>query len=59
VQAHDAATARREIEGDIRDALTYVAGLADAAGVIAPAQPVETRRRRRSSPSPAGALAFA
>lgn len=59
LQAHDGATARREMEADIGDALTYVAGLADAAGNIAPAQPVDTRRRRRSSPSPAGALAFA
>jgi DNA-binding GntR family transcriptional regulator len=59
LQAHDAADARREIEADIHDALSHVAGLADAAGVIAPAQPVEIRRRRRSSPPPAGALAFA
>jgi DNA-binding GntR family transcriptional regulator len=59
LQAHDAATARREIETDIREALSHVAGLADAAGMIAPALPVEGRRRRRPSPSPAGALAFA
>jgi len=60
VQAHDAATARREIEGDIRDALTYVAGLADSAGMIAPARPVDAKRRRgRPSPLPAGALTFA
>jgi DNA-binding GntR family transcriptional regulator len=59
LQAHDGAMARREMEGDIGDALTYVAGLADAAGNIAPAQPVEIRRRRRPSPSPVGALAFA
>jgi DNA-binding GntR family transcriptional regulator len=59
VQSHDSATARREIETDIRNALTYVAGLADAAGMIAPAQPVETKRRRRPSPSPGNALAFA
>lgn len=59
LQAHDGATARREMEADIGDALTYVAGLADAAGNIAPAQPVDTRRRRRASLSPAGALAFA
>jgi DNA-binding GntR family transcriptional regulator len=58
LQAHDGATARREIEADIHDALTYVASLADAAGMIAPALPVEMKRRRRSSPSPAGALAF-
>jgi DNA-binding GntR family transcriptional regulator len=59
LQAHDGATARHEMESDIGDALTYVAGLADAAGNIAPAQPVDTRRRRRASLSPAGALAFA
>jgi len=59
LQAHDGATARREMQGDIGDALTYVAGLADALGNIAPAQPVELKRRRRASPSPAGALAFA
>ena len=59
LQAHDSASARREIEADIGAALSYVAALADAAGMIAPAQPVETRRRRRPSPSPAGALAFA
>ena len=60
LQAHDAATARREIEGDIRRALTYVADLADAAGKIAPAEPVQTKRRRgRPSPSPAGGLTLA
>jgi DNA-binding GntR family transcriptional regulator len=59
LQAHDGATARREMETDIGEALTYVAGLADAAGNIAPAQPVEPKRRRRPSPPPAGALAFA
>ena len=59
LQAHDGATARREMEGDIGDALTYIAGLADAAGNIAPARPVDIKRRRRPSPSPAGALAFA
>jgi DNA-binding GntR family transcriptional regulator len=60
VQAHDTATARRELEGDIGDALSYVAGLADAAGNIAPALPVPAKRRRgRSSPPPAGALTFA
>ena len=59
LQSHDAATARREIEGDVRRALTYVADLADAAGNIAPAAPVQTRRRRgRPSPSPAGGLAL-
>ena len=59
LQAHDGAQARREMENDIGDALTYVAGLADAAGNIAPARPVEIGRRRRSSPPSAGALAFA
>ena len=59
LQAQDGATAKREMQGDIDDALTYVAGLADAQGNIAPAQPVEPKRRRRTSPSPAGALAFA
>jgi DNA-binding GntR family transcriptional regulator len=59
LQAHDGTQARRVIEADIGDALTYVAGLADAQGNIAPAQPVEPKRRRRASPSPAGALVFA
>jgi DNA-binding GntR family transcriptional regulator len=60
LQSRDATTARREIEGDVRRALSYVADLADEAGNIAPAVPVETRRRRgRPSPSPAGGLAFA
>ena len=57
--AHDGATARREMQGDIGDALTYVAGLADAQGNIAPARPVEPKRRRRASAPPSGALAFA
>jgi DNA-binding GntR family transcriptional regulator len=61
LQTHDAPTARREIEGDIGDALSYVAGLADAAGNIAPApSAAEPKRRRgRSSPPPTGTLAFA
>jgi DNA-binding GntR family transcriptional regulator len=59
VQAHDAVAARREIEGDIGDALSYVASLADEAGMIAPARTADAKRRRsRPSPSPAGALAF-
>jgi len=58
LQAHDGATARREMEGDIGEALTYVANLADEAGNIAPAQPIDTKRRRPSLP-PTGALAFA
>ncbi|HTE38946.1 MAG TPA: GntR family transcriptional regulator [Reyranella sp.] len=59
LQAHDAVAARRDIEGDISDALSYVASLADEAGMIAPAQPVDAKRRRGgSSPSAAGALFF-
>ncbi len=60
VQAHDAVAARRDIEGDIGDALSYVASLADEDGMIAPARPVDAKRRRgRPSPSPAGTLVFA
>jgi DNA-binding GntR family transcriptional regulator len=61
LEAHDAPAARREMEADIREALSYVAGLADAAGNIAPGLPAaETKRRRgRSSLAPSGALAFA
>lgn len=60
VQSHDASTARRELEGDIGDALSYVAGLADDAGNIAPALPVQAKRRRgRSPPPPGGTLTFA
>lgn len=60
LQAHDAAAARREIEADVSRALSYVADLADDAGNIAPAAPADIKRRRaRSSPSPAGSLAFA
>jgi DNA-binding GntR family transcriptional regulator len=59
LQAHDGATARRELQGDVGDALAYVAGLADAEGNIAPAQPLEPKRRRRPSPPTGGALAFA
>jgi DNA-binding GntR family transcriptional regulator len=59
LQAHDGTTARREMQGDIGDALSYVAGLADAQGNIAPPQPDEPKRRRGSSPPPSGALAFA
>ena len=53
LQAHDAATARREIERDIGEALTYVADLADAAGNIAPASPVPAKRPRRPTRPPA------
>ena len=60
LQSHDPATARREMEADIGGALTYVAGLADASGRIAPALPVPARRRRRPvSAPPAGGFAFA
>jgi DNA-binding GntR family transcriptional regulator len=60
LQAHDCATARREMQGDIGDALTYVAGLADSDGNIAPAgRPIDTKRRRRSSSPSAGAPAIA
>ncbi|MFI4998368.1 MAG: GntR family transcriptional regulator [Reyranellales bacterium] len=59
LQSHDTAAACREIENDIRRALSYVAGLADTSGIIAPALPLEAKRRRgRPSPSPAGGLAF-
>jgi DNA-binding GntR family transcriptional regulator len=60
LQQHDAATARRELEADIGEALAYVAGLADASGNIAPALPAAPpkRRRGRSSPPAAGTLAF-
>jgi DNA-binding GntR family transcriptional regulator len=60
VQEHDAKSARREIEADIGEALSYVAGLADASGNIAPALPAAPakRRRGRSSLPPSGALAF-
>jgi len=57
VQAHDAVAARRDLEGDIGDALSYVASLADDDGMIAPAKPVDAKRRRgRPSPLPASPL---
>jgi DNA-binding GntR family transcriptional regulator len=59
LQAHDGATARREMQGDIGDALSYVASLADEDGNIAPAQPVDSKRRRRPSAPSAGVLTFA
>lgn len=59
LQAHDGAAARRDIEGDIGDALSYIASLADRDGTIAPAQPIDPKRRHsRSSLSPAGSLIF-
>lgn len=53
LQARDAVAARREIENDIDQALSYVAQLADDAGYIAPAAPkavVGQRRGRRWCP---------
>ncbi len=47
LQERDAATARHELQEDIRRALTYVADLADEEGNIAPARPVPASRRRR------------
>jgi DNA-binding GntR family transcriptional regulator len=47
LQDGDAAAARREMENDIRRALTYVAGLADENGNIAPAVPAAARRPHR------------
>jgi DNA-binding GntR family transcriptional regulator len=47
LQAHDAVAARREIENDIRNALSYVADLADDSGNIAPASPKAGAGRRR------------
>jgi hypothetical protein len=51
LQAHDAVAARREIENDIRRALSYVANLADEDGNIAPAEDGKGRIRRTSWPS--------
>jgi DNA-binding GntR family transcriptional regulator len=47
LQAHDTVAARREIENDIRNALSYVADLADESGNIAPASPKAGIGRRR------------
>jgi DNA-binding GntR family transcriptional regulator len=52
LQAHDAVAARREIENDVRDALSYIADLADEAGNIALA-PKPAVRRRRGGAAPA------
>lgn len=46
LQARDSSGARREMENDIRRALSYVADLADENGNIAPAAPAVARRRR-------------
>jgi DNA-binding GntR family transcriptional regulator len=48
LQSHDTVAARREIENDIRHALSYVADLADDSGNIAPA-PSRTGKRRRGA----------
>jgi len=59
LQAHDAAEARKEIEDDVHRTLSYVAGLADEAGNIAPASTTAPKARRgRPSPSPAVGPAF-
>ena len=49
LEAHDAVAARREIENDIRRALSYVADLADEAGNIAPAPPATIGKRSRGA----------
>ncbi len=49
LQSHDAVAARREIENDVRHALSYVADLADDSGNIAPASPMAAKRRRGGS----------
>lgn len=51
LQARDPVAARREIENDIDRALSYVAGLADPAGNIAPALPAAETGRRRGGPA--------
>lgn len=49
LQSHDAVAARREIENDVRQALSYVGDLADNSGNIAPASPMAAKRRRGGS----------
>jgi DNA-binding GntR family transcriptional regulator len=49
LRSHDSVAARREIENDIRRALTYVAELADDAGNIAPALPAAGSNRHRDA----------
>ena len=49
LQAGDAGAARKEMENDIRRTLSYVAGLADENGNIAPAVPATVGKRRRPS----------
>src|SRR5882757_3723111 len=46
LQSHDVVAARREIENDVRHALSYVADLADDSGNIAPAPSRIAKRRR-------------
>jgi DNA-binding GntR family transcriptional regulator len=48
LQSRDALAACSEIENDIREALSYVADLADEAGNIAPFAPQAERKRARS-----------
>jgi DNA-binding GntR family transcriptional regulator len=55
LQVRDATAARREMENDIRRALSYVADLADENGNIAPAAPA-TAGKRRSQPTTAAAF---
>lgn len=55
LQVRDATAARREMETDIRRALSYVADLADENGNIAPAAPA-TAGKRRSQPTTAAAF---
>lgn len=55
LEVRDATAARREMETDIRRALSYVADLADENGNIAPAAPA-TAGKRRSQPTTAAAF---
>lgn len=55
LEVRDATAARREMETDIRRALSYVADLADENGNIAPAAPA-TAGKRRSPPTTAAAF---
>lgn len=45
LQEHNGAVARREIEADIREALTYIAEMANVDGVIAAAERPDRRRQ--------------
>jgi len=55
LQTRDSLAARREMENDIRRTLSFVAGLADENGNIAPAAPAIVSKRRHPS---AGVAAF-